>query len=465
MSDIALSICGFTLAYVLLFVTLSRLTGRAWIAFGVFAASLFLVPRDYKYYVFLAPLLVSFLICRYVETPTVRRLLAVAGAVTLSGLYRPDYGMFTFVAGCAGVVLAGTPHLASAFRRLGLFTAGVVAFASPWLVFLLLQGQLGSYLYDSSISALDHAAGLALPIPHADPGSPFSDPKNLQRYSFLFWYSVPVVAIVILRIRWQKLGGNYRLSALLTVLLGSLCLTQSLHRSDFGHLLQALSVSYITMGFLINEAYALLRAGWPSRFLGLAISGFCVVTLSATIAAGYAKQHERVTLSRAWEYIEQFYWQSPQEFLRATQESYGEQVYARLAAVIRRYTEPDERLVAVPFMTSLYMFSERTFGGGQSHMAPGYFSSEEDQMRLVATLAKQGNPLIVERKGGGFDGQAERKARVFAETFFKYVDRHYRRIHDDEIPVGYLIWVRKEAPGRSSEPYVPGALRKAEANQ
>jgi hypothetical protein len=74
-------------------------------------------------------------------------------------------------------------------------------------------------------------------------------------------------------------------------------------------------------------------------------------------------------------------------------------------------------------------------------VAPGYFSSDADQRRLVQTLREQGNPMIIEwTKGGAFDGMPTRELRSFAAIFYAYVHEAYEPVNDPQIPPDYTVW-------------------------
>jgi hypothetical protein len=199
------------------------------------------------------------------------------------------------------------------------------------------------------------------------------------------------------------------------------------------------------MGFLLNEAYALTRSRWQVRAAGAALAGFCIVTLSMSVGASYQKEQERSSLATSLRHLTGFYWARPTEFMRKTEKAYGKQTHVALVDVIKKYTRPDERVIAFPFLTSLYLFSERSFGGRQSHIAPGYFSSVEDQNRLIEAVKTQGHPLIVEEVMGGYDEGPERRARLFARTFFHYVELNYEQLEDPLIPKGYAVWLPRAA--------------------
>ncbi len=104
---------------------------------------------------------------------------------------------------------------------------------------------------------------------------------------------------------------------------------------------------------------------------------------------------------------------------------------------IDEHTAKGQSFLAVPYMTMLYYLTGRPFAGGQMMFAPGYFSDEADQRAMTQTLARQGNPPIIEvSNGGGYDGIPARQTRVFAAEFYKYVDSQYREVSGPPLPAG-----------------------------
>ena len=116
----------------------------------------------------------------------------------------------------------------------------------------------------------------------------------------------------------------------------------------------------------------------------------------------------------------------------------------KLIDFIESHTAKDQRFLAVPFMTMLYYETGRRFAGGQMLMAPGYFTDSADQLQMVETLKRQGNPLIVEKADGGeYDGMPSRKTRTFEPIFYQYVDANYFRLTGPPLPAGYDAMIRR----------------------
>jgi hypothetical protein len=142
----------------------------------------------------------------------------------------------------------------------------------------------------------------------------------------------------------------------------------------------------------------------------------------------------------SYSYFTRFYRHRAPEFIRLTRIAYPNHAYLALLDAIQLHSGPGQRILAIPFETSLYFLSERPFAGGQMLMAPGYFSSDQDQRQLIETLKTQGNPLIIEAEDGGYDNRPERMTQNYAPIFYDYLSTQYRPIEDHTIPAGYTFW-------------------------
>src|SRR5206468_6280885 len=63
------------------------------------------LPRFYKYYILLGPTLALFTFLWYLARPTFARRLLAAFGVVVAGLYRPDMGAYSALAGMVAMAL------------------------------------------------------------------------------------------------------------------------------------------------------------------------------------------------------------------------------------------------------------------------------------------------------------------------------------------------------------------------
>jgi len=140
----------------------------------------------------------------------------------------------------------------------------------------------------------------------------------------------------------------------------------------------------------------------------------------------------------------EFYANRPQIFVARLRTVLPNHPYFKLIDFIDTHTAKDERILALPYMTMLYVDTGRPFAGGQMMMAPGYFSDDADQRLMVQTMKNQNNPLIVEQAGGGgYDNLPSRKTRAYEQIFYQYVDTNYEKVTDDSLPPGTEAFIHR----------------------
>ncbi len=131
-AELLLCALAYSVAFLLLFFC-AREMGGTLIGLICTALALAILPRFYKYYIFLGAALVMASLLGYIRRPGRGRLALLAGTTAIAGLYRPEQGMYAFVSGVTAILIVER----SARRALVEFPAMIVAVASPWLIFLV----------------------------------------------------------------------------------------------------------------------------------------------------------------------------------------------------------------------------------------------------------------------------------------------------------------------------------------
>jgi hypothetical protein len=440
LGEMLLCIVGYACAYSLVYLNVRHLTGRTVLALACLGIALLHLPRFYKYYILLGPSLTLYCLYRWVDDPSWRRLALVGFAVALAGLYRQDFGAYAFLTAGVTVALASDTPRRSLVALTGL-SAWVLAWASPWLIFLLRRRQAVAYVRDSLFGALEIAQGMALPVPLPDPGQALLSGHNLSAGAYVVWFALPIAALGLLISRWRDLRPGYRTKGLATTLLATLCLLQAVHRAEIGHLMQSLAASYVVLGFVASEAMSVSSQSGsaPVRAAGIGLA--LVLAMAVTTMACVRSPWWTTPSAASFRYLATFYNNRPDGFLRKVEAAYPGQPYYVMADRIRSITAPQEKILAVPFLISLYVLADRPFAGGHMALAPGFFSGDEDQRQLIDELQREGNRLIVEKVDGGYDDREDRRMKNFAPIFYEYLTSHYEPLQDPTIPSGYVFWV------------------------
>ncbi|MEO7134419.1 MAG: hypothetical protein ABI024_09370, partial [Vicinamibacterales bacterium] len=412
-AELALGILGYLAAYLCLFAAVQCLTGRPWIAYVCTAVAVLLAPSTYKYYIAAGPLVVLLASHRYLEKPGKIRLALLALSVAATGLFRPDYGAYTALTACAAIWLSEPGG--RRWQTLSVWAALVVMFASPWLLFLAAKGGLGEYLYSSTWESMVQARSLTLPLPQPDLLRLFSM-SNARFVSLVYFWTLPVAcaAIVWRTRRSAAIVGDWRM-VIVTVILAQLTLLQSVHRSDHRHLVEAIPASLVLVAWLTAMATSAVRAGDRRvRLAGAAGLAATVIAMGAVSSAAIELHDVEVA--------------SPLSVLRWSVEYSGtrsalvegvrrrdpENWQAAAIQYIRQCTAPDERVLALPLLTSYYHLAGRRFAGGHMYISPGFFNDEADQRRFIAILKSQRVPVIIDIPGQRIDGRDDRRIRRMA---------------------------------------------------
>jgi hypothetical protein len=444
-SEVALCTIGFLLSYLVLYSLVKRHSKNKVAPLLVLAVALVHMPAFYKYYAVLAPLCFLLAAFRYLERPNLIRLLWVSASIALAGLYRSDFGAYTFIAGVVTACLARTPDWRVTAKNCITLSAGVLLFAAPWLCFVIYHGQLQTYLWDSSFGAVAIADGLSRPIPTINSYEPWTSRNNRVSITYPFWLMIPVISAMLLRLKWKHLEPIYRKEMVVTLVLSGLCLLQATHRSSYNHLIQAIPCCFVLLGFLFQSVVARSpsKPALAARNRLVLVAGSILLAISASVSFTPIIR----SLENLGKKIDSagMYFLLPPEFIDQAAIRYKKSIIPPMVRVIQKYTKPGEAILAVPYRTTLYPLSQRRFGGGQMLMAPGYFSSHREQRNLIEIMKEQDNPMIIELTGGGgFDQVEERRTRVFASLFYEHIDSNYKVVSDPDIPIGYTLWMHTD---------------------
>lgn len=389
--EIAIILAAFACGYALLFRLMLSLGVSTGLALGLTAAAILAQPAGFRYYLLLCPLTVLAAGGRFLDAPSEGRRALLALAVTVGGLFRPDLGAYGFI---AAVVLVATGAEVGRWREAGRLTAFVVAWAAPWLLWLIWQGKLGTYLELSAFGATEEAIGRAKPPPWPDFSvSPLHE-TNVKAYLFRLPWLMLAVAAVMLVVRRKEIRGTLRPRLLAAFVLAVLTTLQALHIVDWIHVRDTFHVRFLLLAWVAAGAWtatAPVAKGGARRFLPL--TAVVVLTGSAVVGA-LVRETERTGTPAALAAKLREHGRSRAELLTGVRES-GKSFRAELYEYVRDHSAPDETIVALLECPQMNYFADRRFASRQMAIFPGYFSSERHQRRLMAELRTGPTAFVV----------------------------------------------------------------------
>jgi hypothetical protein len=443
--ELILVMVGYAAAYGLLFRLAWLASGRRVIAAGVLIVALILLPRLYKYYIVLCPLATLTAAWAYCERPRLRELWLLALSVAVTGLFRPDFGLYTCMAAVAAIVSVQRWRLRSCLKWCAVFGGAVVACASPWLIWAALHRGLDNYLFDTLFGSPTHVSGSALPFPHYSVAEPWGSIGNLTYLLFAFFFSVPIVALIVLVRGRKQIAKDQRHKLIALIVLAQSTLMQSLVRSEYQHLTQAIPASLILIAWMIGlmRSYplALVRRRALSVAMLITIAGAMGIAVKlAEEISPWPRTNLGMLASDLRDYA------GPREAIvaRVLQEHPGNW-NAQAMAYVTAHTQPGERILALPSLLPFYYFCDRPFGGGQMAVIPGFFSTLEDQRIMVAHLEAKPVRLILDLPDFARDGREDRTMKNFAPIVTGYLDSHFGTVRHFG-PAVVKVW-RQSQPG------------------
>ena len=422
LGEFVLCALGYALAYGLLALLIRRMNGN--LLLGVLAV--LALPRLYKYYIVLGPVLVVWFAWRYLRQPRLANIFWLALAVVFTGLFRADLGVYAAIAAIVAVFLK--PFSAfNALHRVLILLGAICLFALPWLLFVTWQGGLQRYFYDMVAGGLNIASGMSLgfPAPQFDQ-PPFSE-ANLFFLTMLFFVSFPIVFWGFLMLRWKLVEATQRKLLLVVATLYTLSIFQVVSRFDFPHLSQTLPLAFLLVAWMAGELFspsALTRVWGLSRALAVAL---CILCIFPALLNG-RNSWPAPNLTDLPEKLIQF--SQPKDQLLANANTPARYGYVTTMLYLRRCIGDGQFLMALPALTTFPYFTDHPFGGGQIGVVAGYFVTQADQERIVAKMQQQDIPLIVYIPNYAFDNLPTRTLEVSAPWVAKYIKAKYRLLKE-----------------------------------
>ncbi len=421
--EVVLCTLGYVIAYVMLALLIYQITQKTQLAFFFGTLALLAIPRFYKYYVVLGPILTLWLAWYYINKPKLGNIFWLAMAVALVGLFRADFGVYCTISVTVVVVLQPS-YKTGRLKRVLILWGEIFLVALPYLLFLAFKGGLEHYFSDMLAGGPGYARGMSLPFPMFQIDQPLISGENLIFIATVFFVCFPIVSLLFCVMRWQYLEDTQRKILLVTAVLYSFSLFQ-VYRNDYFHVLQAAPLAFPLAAWMVNRLW--MNISSSSFKSGPVIYLFFLVFLCLTVSipAFLVGQNgwPAINLRGIPEKIRQYSLPKDQMLVSASRNS--NLWYVEAMQYIRRCTTDQQYLMGLPNLPTFYYFTDRSFGGGQIIFIPGYFASEVDQERIIMKMKDQDIPLIVYLPNFVFDNLPERELEVVAPRVVAYLQANY----------------------------------------
>lgn len=381
--DYLICLIGMVLAYVLVYFLCRRNLSVVFSTL-VLVLALAFVPKIYKHYLYWPILL---LVWVFVTMKAgILKDVAVGVVISICFLFRHDYGVYALISYLLTSLLFRN-SIYSVFRS-------VLFFCSTTLCFLLItigSSFIFSYFFDIVYVSLNKSTGLSLPHPllHYDGSRSF--------FLFLLFYLLPLAGIWALRkviLRDEK----YFFIFLICVL----CLIQSAHRADLGHLQQAVIPSYVLMGIILGRLEA-----FSKKILFMAV--FFALIVGSQRAVNRS--------------LDVPFFSSRGEILsKYISENRSNKMWGDLS----RELEMATAFYAFPFSPNFNYIFGKLPGGSLMLLAPGYFAGDEYQSEFIANLKRQVNPVVLWDRSIFFGQSPNSNAMVSHRMIWGYLENNFK---------------------------------------
>ena len=429
--EIILIVVGYGVAYLLLFELFFGASRKLSISSICLCFALLLMPRFYKYYIILGPILALYSAWKYIDNRSTKSFLFMSFAVAITGLYRFDFGIYTALCGLTTIILTNSKqNIAKLLKPVGVFLLVIVGLASPWLLWGLYKGGLANYVGDTLSGILNQGVGLSLPFPRYKFTESVISNGNITFGLFVFYNIIPATSLAVLFTLKEKLSQNEKYKIFATLILAQLTLIQAAHRSDFGHLLQSIPIGFVLIAWLLGvTTRTYVKTTWKTRkWLSACMAVFVFVAGATVVLSTHSGMLPDKNINDVFMNLKSLR-RSNDKILRYVKAHDPENEYVLVIDYVTNNTYQDSVILAIPYSTSLYYFAGRKFGGGQMVQAPGSFSSENDQRIMVEKLKSEHVELIVEIPDFSYDGLESRKMSNFAPIVTQYVSENYAEVN------------------------------------
>jgi|GEM_PF-3032097 len=441
--EVILTSLGYIIGYFLLYSLIYRISRKKTISVFVTIIALLFMPKIYKYYLLLGPVATLLLSWYYVEKKKLLSLFWLSCSIGVMALFRFDFGGYTGVCGLAAVILAHRADLSLTLKRIGLLLVFILITVCPWILWVTINGGLGNYISDTLSGLFNQSEGLSLPLPRYDASAPIFGLNNGTFYAYIYFHLIPTGSLIVLLLRRKSMTYSQKIQVLLSIILAQLTLIQSLHRADYGHLLQSIPICFVLIAWLMS----CWRGSKNGEFIQVSLTAIFSFLLAIVIIFNFKFGHKSETNAMALINNLKIYSKNNEALLNHINKVDPQNPYTKVIEYIIKHTSSNDYIFAMPYYTTYYYFTQRHFGGGQMLLAPGYFSEESDQIKMINKMKEQNVSFVIEYPDYRYDNMASRAIENFSPLVSSYVSKEY--IYSTKI---YPFVIRAKEP---LEPYIP----------
>ena len=373
-------------------------SGTLGIAVAVALVQVAMFPRSYHYPKLLLYAAGVLVIWRYSAEPSARRALLVGVCIVVAFLFRHDHGVYLTAAALIAALIA-RPGWKGAVLRTSQMAGIVALLVSPYLVFVAMETGLAQHFASGAAYSRSEIGRAIAGLPAFD-WSEVLSAHNLLLWLFYIFHLVPIVAIAVLirRRAWARPDRSDWV-LMLPVAVLAIAANMTLLRDPLDARLPDVAVPIGVLGaWLIPQPWR-GTGHWSigGRVVVLVLAGVCLA--GANVIGRPVEQLDRAVLltrpARVLGHARSVLAELQMSFHEGQLPSRVSKTLVPFMEYVGRCTAPHQRLFIAGDAPEIYVFARRLFAGGQPALRNGFFSSMDDQQRLVSGLRRQDVPLAL----------------------------------------------------------------------
>lgn len=472
LSELSFSTTVLSASAVITFWLATRASGSILAGLAACLLHVWLGPRFYNYPKILVYAVAIPLVWRYADRQSAQLRIWIAIVAVIGFLLRHDHGVF--VGAAMGVLVLSLREIpfTERLRQLVMCGAIVIALITPYLLFIQINGGLGSYFQQASAWAERDRAREPVVWPGlfdnpdgvsdaAKAGSSVAVVRdNSAAWMYYFELLLPLFALFILaasrdafRPEWPRAREKLAMVAVLGLVLDAGFLRSPLEaRLADPSVPLVILIAWLIVAIPrmvmsdVSFQPAWLRVRQPLRAvavsIGTAMALLLIVLVSGDLYTRLDKASMTERFGKAFERVGTVSNQLRLDWdlgLWAARPDRPDLV--SLSLYINACTEPSDRVLIQSYMPQVLALARRAFGGGHADLRPGFFEFEEAQRLTVERLRQRSVPIILL--------DTEDSLRSFYRSFpivTAYIDQEYRQAgtHTFDTRFGLTLYVKKD---------------------
>jgi hypothetical protein len=386
----------FGLGAVLTVYAARPLTGSLVLAILAVALEIVIFPRTYSYPKVLTYAVGFLAMWRYVDRPSLTRMVQIAGVVVASFLLRYDHGIYIGFGGLVTVMVAARPASES-LKKAAIYAVVVLALMTPYLAYVQYYDGLTRHLRRGmELSALENSRGRRAPEFMFD-GNLTSNALPWLYYEF---HLLPLVSAVVVLARWRRSSDGRELAMIVPLIAVAVPMNVGLIRETVSaRLPDAVVPAALQLAWLLScirdvRPAARRVVAWATAVVVVGFTGASVVVIGAT--------KEQLDRAQAFDGLARVTKQFSDRASQLRARLPAEQMPSRTAHALlpffayadRCLTQSDHVLVPA-FLPEVPVWARRPFAGGQVVFQAGALDGAEDHRQVMERLNRQRVPVVV----------------------------------------------------------------------